>query len=156
MLSTHGRIGGLDSMSVIAGTVPGAWCVHFLSATHLQVNRASAFCHCTNCTLTPKNDNGYPSESALYGLLLHWFRHVFHTPLLAPRRYVRLFPSSWRGLRITMYRTAWNIGICLSMIWTGLGCLIQCINSIVWNNNMVDKAPIYCDIGNPLTRPVVP
>jgi len=41
---------------------------------------------------------------------------------------------------------AWNVGSCLLMIWTGLGCLIQCINSIVWNNNMADKAPIYCNI----------
>ena len=33
------------------------------------------------------------------------------------------------------------------MLWTGIGCLIQCINSIVWNNNMVNRAPVYCDIG---------
>jgi pheromone a factor receptor len=32
------------------------------------------------------------------------------------------------------------------MIWTGLGCLFQCINSIVWNKNIIDRAPIYCDI----------
>jgi hypothetical protein len=37
------------------------------------------------------------------------------------------------------------------MFWTGLGCLIQCINSIVWNGNIVDRAPIYCDIGQSLT-----
>ncbi|KAI9509915.1 STE3-domain-containing protein [Russula earlei] len=41
---------------------------------------------------------------------------------------------------------AWNVGTCLFMAWTGLGCLIQCINSIVWNKNMIDKAPVYCDI----------
>ena len=64
--------------------------------------------------------------------------------------------SPHHGVQIIMYGTAWNVGTCLYMIWTGLGCLIQCINSIVWNNNMIDKAPIYCDIGNPLTRPVVP
>ncbi|KAF8484428.1 pheromone A receptor-domain-containing protein [Russula emetica] len=39
-----------------------------------------------------------------------------------------------------------NTGTCLFMIWTGLGCLIQCINSIVWNKNMINKAPVYCDI----------
>jgi pheromone a factor receptor len=32
------------------------------------------------------------------------------------------------------------------MIWTGLGCLLQGINSIVWNKNMVDRFPVYCDI----------
>jgi pheromone a factor receptor len=42
--------------------------------------------------------------------------------------------------------TAWNTGTCLYMIWTGLGCLMQCINSIVWNKNMIDTAPVYCDI----------
>jgi len=41
---------------------------------------------------------------------------------------------------------AWNTGTCLYMAWTGLGCFMQCINSIVWNNNMIDKAPIYSDI----------
>jgi Pheromone A receptor len=60
------------------------------------------------------------------------------------------------SLRIMMYGTAWNVGTCLFMIWTGLGCLIQCINSIVWNNNMIDKAPVYCDIGNPLAQSIVP
>ncbi|KAI0250435.1 GPCR fungal pheromone mating factor [Lactifluus subvellereus] len=39
-----------------------------------------------------------------------------------------------------------NIGTCLFMTWTGLGCLIQCINSIVWNKNMINRAPVYCDI----------
>jgi len=41
---------------------------------------------------------------------------------------------------------AWNTGTCLYMIWVGLGCLMQCINSIVWNKNMIDRAPVYCDI----------
>jgi hypothetical protein len=43
-----------------------------------------------------------------------------------------------------------NTGTCLFMIWTGLGCLLQCINSIVWNNNMINRAPVYCDICNSL------
>lgn len=42
---------------------------------------------------------------------------------------------------------AWNTGTCLFMFWTGLGCLFQFINSIVWNKNIIDRAPIYCDIG---------
>ncbi|KAI0271189.1 pheromone A receptor-domain-containing protein [Russula aff. rugulosa BPL654] len=41
---------------------------------------------------------------------------------------------------------AWNTGTCLYMIWVGLGCLMQCINSIVWNKNMINRAPVYCDI----------
>jgi pheromone a factor receptor len=50
-----------------------------------------------------------------------------------------------RGL-ITYY-TAWNTGTCLYMFWAGLGCLVQCINSIIWNKNMILKYPVYCLIG---------
>src|SRR6266576_1228542 len=45
---------------------------------------------------------------------------------------------------------AWNTGTCLFIIWTGLGCLLQCINSIVWNKNMIDRAPVYSFICNSL------
>ncbi|KAI0270665.1 pheromone A receptor-domain-containing protein [Gloeopeniophorella convolvens] len=41
---------------------------------------------------------------------------------------------------------AWNTGTCLYMAWTGLGCLMQFVNSVVWDRNMINKAPIYCDI----------
>ncbi|KAH9990938.1 pheromone A receptor-domain-containing protein [Russula vinacea] len=41
---------------------------------------------------------------------------------------------------------AWNTGTCLYMIWTGVGCLMQCINSIVWNGNIINRVPVYCDI----------
>lgn len=55
--------------------------------------------------------------------------------------------------------TAWNTGTCVYMVWTALGCLIYCINAILWRGNVIDKAPIYCDISkadayfpnNPLT-----
>ncbi|KAF8468718.1 STE3-like pheromone receptor [Russula ochroleuca] len=43
---------------------------------------------------------------------------------------------------------AWNTGTCLFMIWAGLGCLMQCINSIVWNGNMINRVPVYCDISS--------
>ncbi|KAG6329401.1 hypothetical protein ID866_9688 [Astraeus odoratus] len=41
---------------------------------------------------------------------------------------------------------AWNTGTCLYMIWTGLGCLNQFINSVVWNSDVINKAPVWCDI----------
>jgi len=41
---------------------------------------------------------------------------------------------------------AWNTGTCLYMAWTSLGCFIQCINSIIWNHNTINRAPIYSDI----------
>lgn len=41
---------------------------------------------------------------------------------------------------------AWNTGTCLYMFWTGLGCLNFFINSIVWNKNVLNWAPVWCDI----------
>ena len=44
---------------------------------------------------------------------------------------------------------AWNTGTCLFMAWTGLGCLNYFINSIIWNGNTVNWAPVWCDICKP-------
>ncbi|KAF8207430.1 pheromone A receptor-domain-containing protein [Mycena galopus ATCC 62051] len=41
---------------------------------------------------------------------------------------------------------AWNTGTCLYMIWTALANLILFINSIIWNGNVLDSAPVWCDI----------
>jgi len=41
---------------------------------------------------------------------------------------------------------AWNTGTCLYMAWVGIGCLVQCINAIIWNNNMIIKYTVYCNI----------
>jgi len=41
---------------------------------------------------------------------------------------------------------AWNTGTCLYMAWAGIGCLVQCVNSIIWNNNVIIRAKVYCDI----------
>lgn len=43
--------------------------------------------------------------------------------------------------------SAWNTGTCLYMAWTGIACLIQFINSVVWNGNAIDWSPTWCDIG---------
>jgi pheromone a factor receptor len=41
---------------------------------------------------------------------------------------------------------SWNTGTCLYMAWTALGCLNGFINSIVWNGNAINWAPVWCDI----------
>jgi len=41
---------------------------------------------------------------------------------------------------------AWNTGTCLYMIWTGLACLNQFINSVIWTGNAINWAPVWCDI----------
>ncbi|KAJ2924696.1 hypothetical protein H1R20_g12405, partial [Candolleomyces eurysporus] len=38
---------------------------------------------------------------------------------------------------------AWNTGTCLYMVWCGIGCLNMFINSIVWNGNALNKAPVW-------------
>jgi len=32
------------------------------------------------------------------------------------------------------------------MIWTALACLVQFVNSILWNGNAINWAPVWCDI----------
>ncbi|KAH7911855.1 pheromone A receptor-domain-containing protein [Hygrophoropsis aurantiaca] len=41
---------------------------------------------------------------------------------------------------------AWNSGTCYYMIWTALACLNQFINSVIWHNNAINFAPVWCDI----------
>jgi pheromone a factor receptor len=43
-------------------------------------------------------------------------------------------------------KAASNRGTCLYMVWTALACLNQFINSVVWNKNAINKAPVWCDI----------
>ncbi|KAJ7153329.1 pheromone B alpha 1 receptor [Mycena filopes] len=40
----------------------------------------------------------------------------------------------------------WNVGTCLYMIWTGLACLVFFIDSIVWNGNIGNWSPTWCDM----------
>nr|AGG68690.2 putative pheromone receptor [Flammulina velutipes] len=41
---------------------------------------------------------------------------------------------------------AWNVGTCALMLWAGLACLNYFINAILWNDNFLNVAPIWCDI----------
>ncbi|KAI0061291.1 STE3-like pheromone receptor [Artomyces pyxidatus] len=43
-----------------------------------------------------------------------------------------------------------NVGVCLFIAWTALGCLISSVNSIVWRNNVENIAPVWCDISGRL------
>jgi len=40
-----------------------------------------------------------------------------------------------------------NTGTCLFMAWSGISCLYQFINSVIWNGNIVNWSPVWCDIG---------
>lgn len=50
-----------------------------------------------------------------------------------------LIPLPW-------HLQAWNVGTCAYMIWTGLSALNQFINSVVWANDAINRAPVWCDI----------
>ncbi|KAI0270658.1 putative fungal pheromone GPCR, STE3-type [Gloeopeniophorella convolvens] len=41
---------------------------------------------------------------------------------------------------------AWNSGTCYFMIWTSVACLNQFVNSMIWRNNALNVAPVWCDI----------
>ncbi|KAI0946013.1 hypothetical protein AcV7_010103 [Taiwanofungus camphoratus] len=41
---------------------------------------------------------------------------------------------------------AWNIGCIMYIFWSGSQCLIQFINCIIWKNNVINWAPVWCDI----------
>ena len=52
---------------------------------------------------------------------------------------VVLIPLPW-------HLEAWNSGTCYYMIWVALACLNQFVNSVVWANDALNRAPIWCDI----------
>ncbi|KAG1750492.1 GPCR fungal pheromone mating factor, partial [Suillus paluster] len=54
-----------------------------------------------------------------------------------------LIPFPW-------HLQAWNAGTCVYMFWGGISCLIQFVNSIVWHNNVLNVAPVWCDISTKL------
>jgi len=56
------------------------------------------------------------------------------------------FPRSKLYIELNLRRIAWNTGTCLYMAWAGLACLNQFINSIVWKGNVINWAPVWCDI----------
>ncbi|KAM5538798.1 hypothetical protein V8D89_007520 [Ganoderma adspersum] len=43
---------------------------------------------------------------------------------------------------------AWNSGTCLFMIWTSIACLNLGVNAIVWNDNVINRGPVWCDISS--------
>jgi pheromone a factor receptor len=43
---------------------------------------------------------------------------------------------------------SWNVGTCMYMIWTALGCLVHFVAAIVWDGNAINWAPVWCDIAS--------
>ncbi|KAJ3559563.1 hypothetical protein NM688_g264 [Phlebia brevispora] len=43
---------------------------------------------------------------------------------------------------------AWNAGTCLYMIWTSISCFNLALNSVLWHDNAINFAPVWCDISS--------
>ncbi|KAL4076381.1 STE3-like pheromone receptor [Scleroderma citrinum] len=52
-----------------------------------------------------------------------------------------LIPLPW-------HLQSWNAGTCMYTMWTSFGCLILFINSVVWKDNVINWAPVWCDIAS--------
>lgn len=50
-----------------------------------------------------------------------------------------LIPLPW-------HLQAWNSGTCLYMIWASIACFNLGLNSILWRDNAINFAPVWCDI----------
>jgi hypothetical protein len=55
------------------------------------------------------------------------------------------------GLTLSVIPLWWhlgsrNVGTCMFAVWTALACLVYFVNSIVWNGNTINRAPVWCDI----------
>ncbi|KAJ6550811.1 pheromone A receptor-domain-containing protein [Mycena vulgaris] len=46
---------------------------------------------------------------------------------------------------------AWNSGTCFYMMWVALACLNQFVNSVAWKDNVLNNAPVWCDISIRIT-----
>jgi pheromone a factor receptor len=56
--------------------------------------------------------------------------------------FLSVIPLSW-------HLRSWDthVGTCMFMIWTALACIVHFVDSIVWNGNAINWAPVWCDIG---------
>ncbi|KAF7296742.1 Pheromone receptor [Mycena indigotica] len=46
---------------------------------------------------------------------------------------------------------AWNSGTCFYIMWSSLACLNQLVNSLLWADDVLNKAPVWCDISIRIT-----
>ncbi|KAJ3973664.1 pheromone receptor [Lentinula raphanica] len=62
--------------------------------------------------------------------------------------FLPLIPLPW-------HFQAWNSGTCYFMLWASLACLNQFVNSIIWKGNVINSAPVWCDISIRITMGAV-
>ena len=60
-----------------------------------------------------------------------------------------LFAFTSASVPLTWHLTeasSWNAGTCLFIFWAGLSSLVWFVNSIVWDGNIVNWTPGWCDV----------
>ncbi|KAF9791972.1 GPCR fungal pheromone mating factor [Thelephora terrestris] len=60
-----------------------------------------------------------------------------------------LFAFTSASVPLTWHLTeasSWNAGTCLFIFWSGLSSLVWFVNSIVWDGNIVNWTPAWCDV----------
>lgn len=45
-----------------------------------------------------------------------------------------------------MHARSWNTGVYVFVLWLFLSCFQTAINTMVWANDVEDRAPVWCDI----------
>ncbi|TDL27002.1 fungal pheromone STE3G-protein-coupled receptor [Rickenella mellea] len=67
-------------------------------------------------------------------------------PILAFLAFIAVvLPFSW----LSNWKN--NTGIHLYMFWLSLACLNHFVNSLIWHDNSIDMAPVWCDISSRIT-----
>ncbi|KIK58767.1 hypothetical protein GYMLUDRAFT_45080 [Collybiopsis luxurians FD-317 M1] len=68
-----------------------------------------------------------------------------------------LFPIfSFLGFLLPLIPLQWhfqagNSGTCFYIFWASLSCLNQFVNSLIWRGNVINSAPVWCDISIRIT-----
>ncbi|KAJ3917200.1 pheromone receptor [Lentinula edodes] len=68
-----------------------------------------------------------------------------------------LFPIfAFLGFILPMIPLPWhlqalNSGTCFYIFWASISCLNQFVNSIIWKGNVINSAPVWCDISIRIT-----
>ncbi|KAM5538303.1 hypothetical protein V8D89_008034 [Ganoderma adspersum] len=52
---------------------------------------------------------------------------------------------------IPWHLEAWNSATCFYMMWSALSCLNGFVNAVVWANDAIDHAPVWCEISTRVT-----
>nr|VWO99367.1 Pheromone receptor CPRa1p [Ganoderma boninense] len=73
---------------------------------------------------------------------------MFSDPTYPAFPILALLGASFVLVPIPWHLQAWNAGTCLFMIWTAVACLNLAINAIVWSDNVINSAPVWCDISS--------